>query len=104
MAVHRNGGFFSVPCLKVDFTDTEKGFVAKQMQTEACAPALGHVVCVSGSDHEDGDVSQRHQQVLSSARLSISSPPCRLEEMISDSSYEDFLSSVDGIKHISLQP
>lgn len=55
---------------------------ARQMQTEETerAPALGHLVRVSGSDHEDGDVSQGHQQVLSGARLSIRSPPCRLEE------------------------
>lgn len=44
------------------------------------APALDHIVSVSGSDHYGGDVSQGHQQVFSSARLTISSPPCRLEK------------------------
>lgn len=41
-------------------------------------PALSHVVCIGGPDHEDRNVSQSHQQVLTSTRLPISASPCRL--------------------------
>ncbi|TNN39017.1 hypothetical protein EYF80_050809 [Liparis tanakae] len=41
-------------------------------------PALSHVVCVGGPDHEDGDVSQGHQEVLPSARLPVRATPSRL--------------------------
>lgn len=45
-------------------------------------PALSHIICISGSDHEGSNISEGHQQVLSSAGLSISPPPCRLMGII----------------------
>lgn len=42
-------------------------------------PALSHAVHVSGPDHEERNISQRHQQVLPSARLPVGAPPRSLE-------------------------
>lgn len=41
-------------------------------------PGLSHVVCVGGPDHDESNVSQSHQQVLTSTRLPISATPFRL--------------------------
>lgn len=38
-------------------------------------PALSHVVCIGGPDHEERNISQSHQQVLASTWLPISAPP-----------------------------
>lgn len=45
---------------------------------ELCKPAFRHVCCVGRPDHEDSNVGQGHQQVLSSTRLAISATPSRL--------------------------
>lgn len=48
------------------------------MRRAVTIPALSHFVRVAGSDHEDGNVSQSHQQVLASARLPVGATPRRL--------------------------
>lgn len=71
-------------------------------------PALSHVICIGGPDHENSHVGQRHQQVLTSARLPVSATPCRLEgetkeKQVVDTSYSRFQILVLSSERTSLK-
>lgn len=48
------------------------------LEEATAIPALSHVVCISGPDHEDSNISQSHQEVLTCTWLPVSTAPWRL--------------------------